>query len=37
MAKGHFAVLKLEKKYSQEIIQDLYNRIYQDMQRKKIS
>ena len=37
MAKGHFTVLKLEKKYSQEIIQDLYNRIYQDMQRKKIS
>lgn len=36
MAKGHFTVLKLEKKYSKDVIQNLYEEIYQHMEVKRI-
>lgn len=35
MARGHFTVIKLEEKYSQETIQELYNNIYKEMKQKK--
>lgn len=35
MARGHFTVIKLEEKYSQEMIQELYNNIYKEMKQKK--
>lgn len=35
MAKGHFTIIKLEEKYSKEIIQEEYNKIYQEIVNKK--
>lgn len=37
MARGHFIVKKLEKKYSEEIIKEAYLNIYEEMKLKKLS